>query len=197
MDWKSNFMKENTFRWLVRGLMGLFVLFTIWAGITELQTFQSVWNESPPAGNQTSLFEIGNLTLTKTSLDTSVQSQTVRYVTVKDLHFTPSQKERATILKTNPGISKIMGLMGHPSFLIDKDEGFWKSQFYLEWGFRLGGWLVLGILFIVITKINFRQNKKLFTNKIKRLFFGLFFPDFCRLYYRSRAVWTHDPFFKY
>jgi len=178
MDWKSNFIKENHFRWLVLGLMGSLVLFTIWAGIKELQTFQSVWDDSFPAEKQTNSYEIGNLTLTKTSIDTSGQSQTVRYVTVKDLHYTPSKEQRTNVLKTNKGLTKIMGLMGHPSFLINNDEGFWKSQFYLEWGFRFGGWLIIGSLLIVITEINFRQNKKLFTKEIKQLFFGMFWLIF-------------------
>ena len=78
MDWQSNFMKENHFRWLVLGLMGFFVLFTIWAGVKELQTFQSVWDDSSPAEQQTSVYEIGNLTLTKTTIDTN---HAIRYST--------------------------------------------------------------------------------------------------------------------
>jgi hypothetical protein len=181
MDWQSNFMKEHTFRWLVLGLMGSFVLFTIGAGISQLQSIHSVFEDSLPAGQQTASIEIGGLTLTKASIDTSEQSQTVQYVTVKDLNYTPSKEERTKILKSNRGLTRMTGLMGHPSFLVNKDNQFWKSQFYLEWGFQFGGLLVLGVLLIVITEINFRQNKKLFTKEIKRLFFGLFFLIFTGL----------------
>jgi hypothetical protein len=178
MDWQSNFMKENHFRWLVLGLMSWLVLFLIWGGISELQSFHSVFDDSPQANEKINSFDIGDLALTKTSINTNGESKNVRYVTVKDLNYNPSHKEGSDILKENNGNTIMMGLMGHPSFLVKADKEFWKSQFYLEWGFRFGGWLILIIFLIVITEVNFQQNKKLFTTKIKRLFSGLFFLIF-------------------
>lgn len=157
MDLQSNFMRERNFRRLVLGILSLLTLFIIWAGIQELQTLHSVFDESIAAGDPESSVEIGNLKLSKTSLTRDNQPQTVRYVTVKDLTCTPSEEEKSKILRANNGLTKMMGLMGHPSFLIGEDEGFWESQFYFEFAFHFGGWLVISIFFIVITVINLRQ----------------------------------------
>lgn len=178
MDWQSDIIKEKNFRRLVFLIMSSFTVLIVWAGISELQDFNTVWNNSVPANGQKSTTEIGNLRLTKMAIEKEGKQHTVHYITVQDLTYGPNLKKAENIISNRQARTKIMGLKGHPSFLAGKDEGFWKSQFYLQLAFAFGGWLAISIFFIVVTGINFKQQKKLFTETIKKLFTSLFFLIF-------------------
>ncbi|NGP87499.1 DUF2975 domain-containing protein [Fodinibius halophilus] len=174
MDLQSNIIKESNFRWLVLSILALMVLFYIYLGINSIQTFHRVYDNSPPSA-QTATYEIGDLTLSKTTVVQQDTKRTVRYITTDDLSYTPSQKKTANILQAQTGLTKIMGLSGNPSFLVTEEhESFWKSQFYYQIAFYFGGFLIFALFLIGVTEINFRQEKKLFTKEIKRFFGGIY-----------------------
>lgn len=176
MDLQNNFMKEKNFQRLVLLMLCAVAFFILWQGIKEIQNFQNTFDSSAPVAKSTDTFEIDNLILSKASVNQNGQQRIARYITVADLSYPPSKKKEEKIIRAGNTSTKMMGLMGHPSFLITgNQENFWKSQFYLSFGYHYGGLLLLNILFIILLKTNFRQGKKLFTTQIKYLFSGIFF----------------------
>ncbi|WP_185957252.1 hypothetical protein [Gracilimonas mengyeensis] len=155
--------------------MTILALFMIWTGVHEIRQFHSVLQEAPAEVESQNTFEVGPLMLTKTSAGDDLY----RYVTVTDLKHTPSPTKADEMLTTANSDRKVLGLVSSPSFKLSKEHlGFWKSQFYLELGLRVGGWLMILLFFIGMTITNFRQKKKLFTPAIYRWFLGLYFFTF-------------------
>ena len=154
-----------------------FCLWILWQGIDEMgkvEAFTSALKSGSEAALGNKEYEIGTLKIANVKAqdinDSNSAPEWKMYVSVLNLdQQTPRPLRDNILLAPSNQERKMYGLEGHPSFVLNKsDTTFWKWQFYLQILFYTGGYLIMGILFIIFNEMKFR-NKKLFITPIKNI----------------------------
>lgn len=175
MDLQKDIIPKDHFQKLLIAFMCLLPVFIIWAGIEELNEFNSVFNANEVKAGETINYTMDPLSITKSNLTDS----TYTYVSVTDLSYRPPNSNTTEILNSAQKNTKMLGLLSHPSFIVKKsDLSFWRSQFYLQIGLNILGPLILIGFLLGMTITIFKQQQKLFTKEIYRWVLGLYFLIF-------------------
>jgi hypothetical protein len=175
MDLQKDFIPKERFQKLMITIMCLIGALIIWSGIQELNTFHSVFNADNVTEGEALNYTMEPLSITKVNLNDTIFT----YVSVTDLSYRSSHLKSAEILSSATDNTKMLGLLSHPSFLVNNsDSSFWQSQFYLQIGLNVLGWLILVGFLLGVSITNIRQEQKLFTQEIYRWVFALYFLVF-------------------
>lgn len=170
MDLTKNIIPKKRFTNLVLALLVFLLGFVFWSGYQEYQDLSKILGTENTSKLERLNFETKYLQVSKVYTDTN--SDVIKnYVTVLELVESPSDNDKEKILESNFGFSKMIGLVNHPSFLItDKTESFWKSQIYLEFFYNTVGFLIIYLVFIILIVRFQKQNSKLFTQYVGKIF---------------------------
>ncbi|GEM_PF-1470890 len=176
-------MYTKTYRIVILSLLSIFIVWMAYLGFNQYQSVNKVLDAQTLTSEKPKIqsLKIGSLSITKTTIQNinkpehPVYGNT--YVSVTNLdQKTPSAQIDNMLLTLSERQQQrtIYGLRGFPSFLVFQDDlSFWRSQFYLQILFYYGGFVIIGILFMLFYEINYRKNNKLFVPAIKNVILSL------------------------
>lgn len=175
MDIKKDLIPTNKFNLLLKIALALFIILMSWFSYTEYLTFNDFLKND---GNELT-YEFDNLIFNIDSVQKGSQKEMIRLVTLKELSYPASEQEQSEILSRNVGLTKIMGLQSHPSFIIrDEHTQFWRSQYILLNVLKFGAYIGFLIFSFLFAGINIQQKRKFFTSEIRNLVYWLGFGVF-------------------
>lgn len=143
--------------------------FIIWEGVADYQKFNRIFQNEHNAESNLAEIEMFNLSFSTFQLEES--GEFYRYVTLKSLSSSAPQEVKASLLSQSNSNQPIKGLSGSPSFLInEKHMQFWKSHYTLLLIFKYSAWIFFCLFSGIFGYLNLKQDDKLLTREIQRLF---------------------------
>jgi len=163
----GDLIPKSVFKKMFIGFLSLTVLLIMYNGYNEVQNFLSVFDEFTIEEQQRVTYEIGYLQITKINEGTANGQKSNRFVTIKGLSYPATTNEQLREIGES-GNRLIPALVSHPSFIVtDRNEPFWKSQFYWLLFLYGAGPVIAGVLFAGLAVLMVKQKERLFTKEIK------------------------------
>lgn len=172
MDLKKDIIPRIWFYRLMKLFASACIVYFIWQATSTVDDYNAFFEDESTVER----FEFDGLSFHRQTISRGEEEQLVRYVTVSDLSYEAAEQVRQSILESNFGDTKMIGLQSAPSFLIRKEQrAFWQQFIYQKIFLFFGGLAALMGLLIVWADLNFKQESKLFTKEVKYLIYITFF----------------------
>ena len=172
MDLKKDIIPRIWFYRLIKLIASGGIIYLIWSATTTVDEYNTFFEDESTVER----FEFDGLSFHRQTILRGEEEELVRYVTVSDLSYEAAEEVRQSILESNFGDTKMIGLQSAPSFFIQKEQrAFWQQFIYQKIFLFFGGLAALMGLLIVWADLNFKQESKLFTKEVKYLIYITFF----------------------
>lgn len=164
---------ENYLLWLMIAVMAVVAIYTVWEGANTYQKLNRIISSRHIAENET---ELHLLNLKLTVIQDEDPQNSLKYVTVTGLSYSLDPEQKLEKIRNSDIDTEISGMEYNPSFLLKNEHApFWKEKFIWSFVLYYGGMIAFILLIMAFGYINLKQDYKLLTKEIEKIFQIAFF----------------------
>ena len=170
MDLKKDIIPRIWFYRLMKLFASACIVYFIWQATSTVDDYNTFFEDE----SNVERVDFDGLSFHRQTISRGGEEQLIRYVTVSDLSYEAAEEVRKSMLESNFGDTKMVGLQSAPSFLIRKEQRvFWQQFIYQKIFLFFGGLAGVVAIMLAIIDISSKNKGALFSKEFYRLLTGL------------------------